>query len=178
MEPKVRPAEEIAARFLSLSLLFTWVCADDEEAPSAELQATIEENGLDHFLTDDELDLLEMERDEAGEEGRATIGWKLENMWPLAWALGFAREPAADGQMIDEATVKELIFEFTPKLVEAMAEGGEGPRLRGADELAATHARFAAGDAANPVIVERTVPLAWMLAPGTEWEDHEAAPDA
>lgn len=161
---ELRDPDEIAARFLALNLLFTWVVAGEDEVPAEEITTMLEEHGLNDFLTDDERASFDQSRDEAHDDGRETIGWKLENMWPLAWALGFEREPSTDGEMIDEATTQAMLFEFAARLL------AEAPRPRSAEEVARLADAFQEAPP-NDVIAERLHALVWCLSPETDWDE-------
>jgi len=107
----LRPAHEMAMRFAALAAVFLWAGASEDDVPSAELQHYIDANDLRGAFTDDDLAILDLDRDQAIDQHSGTIGWRLENMWSLAWILGFEPPPALSG-MIDDRTIRRMIVEF------------------------------------------------------------------
>src|SRR5262245_46661657 len=91
---KVRPPEEIAARLMARDDHFTWAGIAEMFVPSKPVRRHIKENGLRNWLTKEECQIVKSPRHRAYAANAFCIGWKLENMWPLAWALGFGPEPA------------------------------------------------------------------------------------
>jgi hypothetical protein len=104
----VRPTVEIASRFIALDCLYDWVAATESSISTAELNELKAENQVVEWLTADENQILSLPRMEARDRHLSTIGWKLENMWPLAWVLGFAPEPDVDGGMIKPDVIQKL----------------------------------------------------------------------
>ena len=107
----LRPVHEIAMRFAALAAVFLWAGAQEDDVPSAELQHYIEANDLRGALSDDDLAILALDRNQAIDQHSRTIGWRLENIWSLAWILGFELPPALSG-MIDDQTIRRMITEF------------------------------------------------------------------
>ena len=56
-------------------------------------------------LTPEERKIHAMPRAKARAIHQGTIGWRLENMWPLAWILGFDLAPPASGAQLGGKTV-------------------------------------------------------------------------
>jgi hypothetical protein len=192
MNRKIRPASEIAARLLALAALFTWASAPESAVASKKIQKHIKKNGLHDWLTEEEAEILSLSRDEAQEAHGNAIGWRLENIWPLAWVLGYESEPRIDGSQIPPPISREILFKFL--------EGPEGTikgllgkiALRSAEEIIALEDRFycahnavrgaqlgeknVAPEGFDPiadggVIHERRHALTWCLSPETGWED-------
>lgn len=187
----LRPLDEIARRFFALDAVFTWVTASEEEVAEKALRAYAERNALDTAMTESERAVFALDRASANLRHSATIGWRLENMWPLAWVLGFRPEPRADGVMIPSSVILPMFHEFHPGLgqgVDALVERGEGRSYPEVDRLedlfycAHNAARsIQLGQAPAPdgfdpiagtgVIHERRHALTWCLSPGVRWED-------
>ena len=70
---RLRPAAQIEARFRALRELFFWV------ASSRPLQRT----DVKSALTPEEREIHALPRAKARSLHQETIGWRLENMWPL-----------------------------------------------------------------------------------------------
>jgi hypothetical protein len=93
----------------------------------------------------------------------------LENMWPLAWVLGFPRPPALDGKAArpprrpDEVERLEDRFSGCHNAVRSARLGGSTVP-RGFDPV--VHGR---------AIQERRHALSWCLSPGTSWDDTDLA---
>lgn len=115
----LRPVEEILARALALRAVCVWVALDEAHLPSAAIETGILAHGIDTAFTDVDRDILRLSRQDAQERHLGTIGWRLENLWPLAWILGFEPQPGLRG-MIDEDVVPSLLAHF-PKLDEPLA---------------------------------------------------------
>ncbi|MEZ4337555.1 MAG: DUF4272 domain-containing protein [Sandaracinaceae bacterium] len=187
----LRPVEEIARRLMALDALFSWVAAPETHSPSARLRGYAERNRLVDAMTPAERAIFALPRDEAHAGHVNAIGWRLENMWPLAWALGFEEEPSVKGGMISDATIGALLNGFMPKLDETL-EGfvsSRAPRL--AAEVDALEDLFYCAhnavrsaqlgrDTVPPgfhpvgdggVVHERRHALTWMVSPGVAWED-------
>lgn len=190
--PQLRPIREIAARLMALDALFTWV-ADLEVEPDR-ITAYIERNGLAEWLTDEERPLVEMPRDEAHEEHVDAIGWKLENMWGLAWVLGFDPEPAMSGQIEEpitrsmlldflpglEATVDDLVKKATPRSVHVVDEMEDRfyclhNAVRGAQMGGKTVPPGFHPLAEGGAIHERRQALTWCLSPEVDWDDTDVS---
>lgn len=94
---KLRPKTEIAARLLALKGLFGYVCAPADRVSDETLATFFESNALRPALDEKERTIVDGDRAQMQRDWVETIGWKLENMWPLAWALGFEPAPPARG---------------------------------------------------------------------------------
>lgn len=186
----LRPVGDIATRLMALDALFTWVVYDENQTPAAKLRRYIAKNELEKSMTRSERAVLKLARPSAQRRHGETIGWRLENMWPLAWVLGFPRAPTVDGKMIPRATAQKIVAGL-PRLTETTAVLLESARPR---KLAAVErledlfycchnavrsaqlggktvpARFDPV-AAGGVIHERRHALTWCLSPGTAWDD-------
>ncbi|MEO0600029.1 MAG: DUF4272 domain-containing protein, partial [Myxococcota bacterium] len=180
----LRPPAEIARRALALRELFVAVAADGAEA--TESRGRLQSEPLQSALTEDERKLLVEPVDQA----RDRVGWRLENLWPLAWGLGFEAPPATAAGMIDDpqiAAVVRFLGHPTPDELLAAATPRAEPDVAALQDrfLLAHHAVRAAqmGRATVPrgfhpavdggVIHERRHALTWMISPGVDWDDTE-----
>ncbi|MEM6926073.1 MAG: DUF4272 domain-containing protein [Myxococcota bacterium] len=180
----LRPAAEIAQRALALRALFVAIAADGAEV--AESRRRLASEPLRSALTDDEHALLA----EPVAQARNRVGWRLENLWPLAWALGFEPPPATAAGMIDDGRIAAVIgFLDHPSADDLLAAAT--PRTE--SEVSALQDRFLLahhavrsaqmGRATVPrgfhpaidggVIHERRHALTWMISPGVDWDDTE-----
>lgn len=187
-KPRLRPPEEIAARLAALHALFNWVSR--LEVAEEELRRFVAENRVLNELSDEDRAAFDQPRQQAHVERAATIGWHLENMWPLAWALGFEPRPSIGEGMIDTPTQTRL-ERFRPKFDESISDWLAGCAQRSKAEVirledlfyCAHHAVRSAqmGMATVPpdfhpimdggVVHERRHALTWMLSPGTTWDE-------
>jgi len=108
----------IVARLAGLALTVTWVLAPEERYSSADVQALAKHQDVAAQMSRQERSILAMDRKRAASEKAATIGWLMENMAILAWALGHDYEPRLDGAMIRGDPLKEVIA-FSPCTVSA-----------------------------------------------------------
>lgn len=183
----LRPVDEIAGRFCALDAVFTWVASPEEKVPAARLTAYVERNGLVAHMSEAERDIFALERDVAHRAHVGTIGWRLENMWPLAWILGLEMAPGVEDGMIETPTIK-AIFAIMPKLDATIASWLEGRTIRSSDEVLAledlfycAHNAARSGGACVPksfdrmvdggVIHEKRHALTWATSPGVTWDD-------
>jgi hypothetical protein len=182
----LRPSIEIASRLTALDALFKWVAFLESEVPSDCITAFLKSNQLTEWLTQEERAIVSLPRSQAHEQHVQTIGWKLENMWPLAWALGHPTEPAVEAEFMDYSVIKDFL---------SSAEGGVREWLRhctarSLEEVIRLEYQFYCAhnavrsaqmgqetvpDDFDPVlhggvICERRHALTWCLSPGVAWE--------
>ena len=187
----VRPPEEIAARLMALDALFTWVAFSEEDVASERIESYVGRNGLRDWLAGDELAILSLPRAEAHESHVDAIGWKLENMWSLAWALGFEPEPSIESSQIRDDITRSMIYDFLPGLGRTVADLLARAAPRPAEDVIALEYRFYCADNAvrsaqlggrtvpegfHPVVHggavhERRHALTWCVSPGVDWDD-------
>jgi hypothetical protein len=168
---KLRPALQIVERFLALQALFLWVAGSED----------MKRIDVKRSLTPEERAIYALPRAKAKSLHQGTIGWRLENMWPLAWILGFEPRPPASGEMIDGKTIRAMLFDFEPKKDKVRSEAdvldledlfycahnaGRSAQLggktvpKGFDPIAGTG-----------VIHERRHALTWATSPRVKWDD-------
>jgi hypothetical protein len=178
---KLRPQDEIEHRLDALISLVLWVTAppgvlDDEALKKKALSGT-----LSSWLTEDEKAIFKLDKATARAEHIDTIGWQMENVWGLAWVLGYNIAPPLQGQLEGEQA-RDLILGF----------GVEGERrLRPVEEVVKMEDLFYCAhnavrsaqlggdtvpDGFDPMgdggcIHERRHALTWCLSPGVDWED-------
>jgi hypothetical protein len=191
MGAPTRPAAEVAARLMALDALFTWVAFPEKSAATDRIKGYIARNGLRGWLTEDEAAILDLPRAEARRSHINDIGWKLENMWALAWALGFEPGPGLEASQIGEDVTRLIFFEFLPGLdgtVDALLAGASP---RPAAEVVAMEYQFYCahnavrsaqfgGDTVpegfHPIIHggaihERRHSLSWCVSPEVAWDE-------
>ena len=191
LDATLRPAVEVAARLMALDALFTWVAFPEESAASERVERYLDRNGLRDWLTGAEAEIVALPRPAAHEAHVDNIGWKLENMWALAWVLGFEPEPALEASQVDSDVTGPLIYEFLPGLDGTVAGLLAKAAPRPAGEVIALEYRFYCAHNAvrsaqlggptvpsgfHPIIHggavhERRHSLTWCLAPGTPWDE-------
>jgi hypothetical protein len=176
--PGLRPKKDIVMRLVALELLFSWVAR-----PEQNLDGSMAKQ-VDDSLTAEEREIIALPRGEANEQFSNTIGWKLENIWPLAWTLGFDQKPDIDGKEITDETRDLILCDFMPAFetkwkLRSEAEVAELEDLFYCAHNAARSAQL--GEPTVPeyfdpifnggVIHERRHSLTWCLSPGCSWED-------
>lgn len=190
-ERALRPAREIAARLMALDALFTWVAFPEDAAATGRVEHYITRNGLRDWLAEDEAPIVDLPRAEAHEEHVNTIGWKLENMWALAWALGFDPTPNLEAAQIGDDVTRPMILEFLPGLDGNVDEFLAKCNLRSAEVVVAMEYRFYCAhnavrsaqlggntvpDGFHPIlhggaVHERRHALTWCISPDTAWDE-------
>src|SRR5262249_22023803 len=116
MDQPIRPAAEVAARLMALDALFTWVAFPEKAAATVRVKKYINRNGLRDWLTGEESAIIDLPRTKAHKSHVDNIGWKLENMWALAWVLGFEPEPGLEASQVGDDVTRPLFYEFLPGL--------------------------------------------------------------
>ena len=176
---------------MALDALFTWVAFPEEGAATDRLSMYIDRNGLRGWLTEDECGIIDLPRPEAHQSHVDNIGWKLENMWALAWVLGFEPEPGLEASQIGDEVTRPMIFEFLPGLDGAIDSLLAKAAPRSATEVIAMEYRFYCAhnavrsaqlggdtvpDGFHPIvhggaIHERRHSLSWCVGPDADWDE-------
>jgi hypothetical protein len=187
----IRPAGEVAARLMALDALFTWVAYPEKAATTAGIKKYIDSNGLRDWLTEEESTIITLSRAKAHKAHVDTIGWKLENMWALAWVLGFDPEPGLEASQIGEDVTRPMFSEFLPGLDGTIDDLLAKCSPRSADEVIAMEYRFYCAHNAvrnaqlgrpgvpesfHPIIHggavhERRHSLSWCIEPEVAWDE-------
>jgi len=176
----LRPKEEIVARLKALRSYLLWVASPDAERAEP-FRRKIFEHGQKRWLTQEELAVFELDQAEARTRYLNDIGWQMENMWSLAWVLGFEQEPALSGQLQGDLA-RELVFRFADREQYTLRPVEQ---VRAAEDLfycahnavrSAQLGKETVPDEFHPVeegggIHERRHGLTWCLSPGIEWDD-------
>ena len=113
---RLRPLKEIGQRLMSLDALFIWVSERPEDVASNRVEAYVNNNHLKSIMTKEERNILSTNRDKANKEYDSIMGWKLENMWVLAWILGFKPAPKIDSGTITVEIAHKIFLDFLPGL--------------------------------------------------------------
>ncbi|MBM3997742.1 MAG: DUF4272 domain-containing protein [Planctomycetes bacterium] len=191
VDRSLRPPADIASRLMALDALFTWVAFPEKAAASERVRNYIKRNRLRKWPTEEEADIVAMDRAAAHDAHVDTIGWRLENMWPLAWALGFDPEPTIEASQIDETITRAIFNEFLPGLDGTVAQMVEKSEPRSAGDVIALEYRFYCAHNAvrsaqlggntvpekfHPIIHggavhERRHSLTWCISPDNLWDD-------
>jgi hypothetical protein len=191
VKANVRPVEEIVSRLMALAAVFTWASAPESAVPTESVRGYVKKNRLSTWMTAEESELLRLARDDAQEQHAGSVGWKLENMWPLAWVLGFEEEPTIEAAQIDDSVSRVILFDFLGGLDAPVNGLVEKAKPRSADAVIAMEDRFYCahnavrsaqlGEDTVPegfhpimhggVIHERRHSLTWCLSPGTDWDE-------
>ena len=198
-EATLRPIGDVARRLMALNAVFLWAAPAGAGVRDDTFGPYRQANRLDPFLTDEDRAILATDRATAVARHGAMIGWRLENMWPLAWIVGFDRQPPLRG-MIDGDTISPLIggllevFETSVEaLVQNRTDGPDAKPLRSAPEvLAMTDLFYCAHNAVRSaqldpdsgtvpdgfdpgpdgtIVHERRHAFTWSISPGIAWPD-------
>jgi hypothetical protein len=129
----LRPAREIASRLMACDAVCSWVELPEDVAAAERLRAYAERNGLAGWMTRAERRVWEAPRAPAASPAR-------EELWPLAWALGFDPAPPPDGATVADKRVRGILCDFLPGLDARVDELCGRPR--GAAEVAAVEELF------------------------------------
>jgi hypothetical protein len=160
-------------------------------AASDRVRRYAEANNAASWLTPSEREIFESPRPVAHTRHVDAIGWRLENMWSLAWVLGFAATPAFDGSMMPSELQRAMLLEFMPGLDKRVSDLLDRKTARSYDEVNALEDLFYCahnaarsaqlGHATVPpgfdpisgggVVHERRHALTWCVSPGVSWDD-------
>lgn len=185
----LRPAEEIARQFLLHCAVFAWGSAPEPIAPA--IEAFIEANDLKSHMSAEELEIVALPKNKAGQLS-GDVSWRLENMWSLAWLLGFAPEPSPLVGMPLPADVSVAMFELIMPdfdlTIDQLVSASRTPNIE--DVIAVEDLLYCAHNAARSgqlghatvpadfnvpldgrAIAERRHAMTWALSPGTAWEE-------
>jgi hypothetical protein len=178
----------VSSRFLCHYAIFAWGSAPSRFEPA--ISKFIETNRLRESMIEDELDIIDIPKDEATSKFAPVVGWRLENMWSLAWILGLAEAPSATTGQIPEQISGNLMSLFLPSFsvtAETLLTQGQtqaiGDIIRMEDLFYLAHNAVRGGQTGNshqvpdnfdPIadggaIHERRHSLTWSLAPGSSW---------
>jgi hypothetical protein len=191
VEHGVRPARDIASRLMALDALFSWVSAPEEAVGSERLKSYVRRSKLEDRMTEEELEIWQLPREEALAEHGDAVGWRLENMWPLAWALGFPEKPDVDDGMISDQVIHGIFYEFLPGLGKTVDDLLAKSTPRADAELFAAEDYFYCAQNAvrsaqlgrptvpkafdpvtdGGVVHERRHAFTWCISPGVPWVD-------
>ncbi|MEQ8210867.1 MAG: DUF4272 domain-containing protein [Lacipirellulaceae bacterium] len=186
----LRPELEVANRLLCHCAVFAWGSAP----PDFEQRVTdfIATNGLRDLMTEDETEIIDLSKDDASAQFSHAVGWRLENMWSLAWILGATDEPSATtGQLPQEisgALMSLFLPDFTVTAESLVTQGQTQPIeniVQMEDLFYLAHNAVRAGQTGHPeqvpdhfdpigdggAIHERRHSLTWSLAPGAAWNE-------
>jgi hypothetical protein len=187
----LRDKYSICMRLMALQAVFAWAAAPERVVDTAQIQGYIERNNLRSAMTESELAMIDLPRKDAQAQHGNTVGWRLENMWALAWVVGFARGPTFDASQISDEVIQELLFEFLPAWDGHIADFADGVILRSVSDVIVMEYKFYCAHNAvrsaqlggktvpanfDPIahggaVHERRHSLTWALAPEDDWDD-------
>lgn len=177
----LRPQEEIEARMDALHSLVLWVAVPQGTYDDAAMKKAALSGKYSQWLTAEEKAIFQLSKREAKAKHLDSIGWQMENIWALAWVLGYAEEPALAGQLQGDLA-RDLIFGFCEKgerklrpLADVVAEEDlfycAHNAVRSAQMGAETVPQGFDPAADGGGIHERRHALTWCLSPGVSWKD-------
>ena len=188
---ELRKKEEILNRLMCSYAAVVWATTPEENLLSERLKSLIEERGLKEHFTEKEREVLGTERKEAVEKFQSSVGWQIENMWALAWVLGFDEVPDIDQNQVGQETIAALFQFLAPSWADkdAFLKKLEARNLNEVVQLedifycahnavrsAQTGKENCVPEGFHPVrhggiIHEKRHALTWVLSPGVDWED-------
>jgi hypothetical protein len=176
---------------MSLDAVFTWVAFPGSKEGADQVLKYIASNRLREWMSREECAIVSLPRQTAHESHNHYIGWKLENMWPLAWVLGFHLEPTIEAAQIEGAVSDAILCDFLIGLDSKVDDLVNKTALRAVEDVIALEYRFYCAHNAvrNAQVGRTTVPprfdplthggvvherrhsLTWCLSPGIAWDD-------
>ncbi len=191
LDATLRDAHTLCRRLMALQAVFAWAAAPVRLASTAQLQGYIERNDLRAAMTDSELALIDLPREESQALHGQTVGWRLENMWALAWIAGFARVPTLEAGQISDEVIEAMLFDFLPAWDGNIADFAARASMRATGEVIFMEYKFYCahnavrsaqmGHATVPegfdpiahggAVHERRHSFTWALAQDDDWDD-------
>ena len=186
----LRPETEIANRLLCHVAVFGWGSAPPDFEQT--LAGFISSNGLQSHMTQEEINIIQMAKSDATEQFSHMVGWRLENMWSLAWILGVASEPSATTGQLGEGPSDEVMGLFLPDFTvtaESLIAQGQTQSVEKViqmeDLFYLAHNAVRSGQTGqtdvlpegfDPIgdggaIHERRHSLTWALTPAAAWDE-------
>jgi hypothetical protein len=187
----LRPLDEIGRRLWALDYLFLYASTPGKSTPGKHIKIYLVKNDLVSSLTDEERKIMSRWRWAARRAHAHSIGWRLENMLPLAWILGFESPPTVEGEMLDGEPLQRLICDFIGDINEDFDNWLEKRTARSEMEVVEMEDLFYCAHNAvrsaqlggntvprsfhpianGGVVHERRHALTWALSPGVNWDD-------
>lgn len=182
---ELRPTADIMKRLNALSVLMTYVCAPEDKVPEEALRKVFEKEELETGLTLEERDIFSTPRDIVWDAYGNGIGWKVENMWPLAWILGFNDIPTIESDMLqgekygavirfaeDTTSLKSVKLRDLDQVIEMedlfyCAHNAVRSAQQGATTVPENFDPMMNGG----LVHERRHALSWALSSEVSWED-------
>lgn len=191
LDLRLRDAHALCTRLMALQVVFSWAAMPEHVGATALLEGYIERNNLRASMTESELVLVDLPREQAQSLYGNTVGWRLENMWALAWIAGFEQAPELAASQISDEVIDDMLFDFLPGWDDDAADFAASVALRPASAVIEMEYRFYCAHNAvrsaqmgattvpagfDPIahggaVHERRHALTWALAPGDEWDD-------
>lgn len=186
----LRNAQTLCMRLMALQAVFAWGAMPEHVAETTLIQGYIERSDLRASMTESELALINLPRKESQALHAETVGWRLENMWALAWIVGFGRVPTLDAAQIPDDVIESMLFDFLPTWDGNIADFAAGTLLRPTSEVISTEYKFYCAHNAvrsaqmgrttvpadfDPIahgggVHERRHSLTWALAQADNWD--------
>ena len=182
---RLRPVEEIRDRLSVFLIIVTYILVDELNAPEESLRRVLEAEKLTGILTAEEREILSYPRPEAEKKFIGSIGWKTENMWPLAWVLGYNEIPTIDSGLLNAEQIRaimDFVEQNTPTSSLAIRSVDSVIKLEDLFYCAHNAVRSAQQGAScvpenfDPMadggtVHERRHALSWVLSPDVAWDD-------
>ena len=181
---QLRPQAEIVRRMLAAYAATAWVCAPPELFPSGLITQYIKGNQLKkRSFSKREITWMEMKREET-EAFEVEAGWIFENLWGLAWMLGFELTVNPNDHQANDSILGPLNNEFLGQFELSFDDMMEKTQLRSVEQIitledlmycAHNGERNSQNVIAAGIMQERRHPLTWALSPGVLWDDTDVS---
>jgi hypothetical protein len=191
LDVNLRDPQTLCLRLMALQAVFAWAAMPERVAETAPLRDYIERNNLRAAMTESELAMIDLPRAQSQALHANSVGWRLENMWALAWIVGFEKAPGLDASQISDEVIESMFFDFLPAWDGNAADFSARTRLRPTSEVIYMEYKFYCAHNAvrsaqmggatvpagfDPVahggaVHERRHALTWALAQENDWDD-------
>jgi hypothetical protein len=191
VKPVLRPKDEILGRLLALKALWLWVDTHPDRESEVVVNDMVEANEARRHLTAEEVDILDLSREEAVAQHGHLMGWKNETCWSLGWVLGFPEVPSIQVGQVSGEMGRRLMLDWLPNNSKESRVFRASCELRDAQEVHKLEDLFYCAHNAvrsaqlgrdtvpigfDPIvdggcIHERRHALTWVLSPGVDWDD-------
>jgi hypothetical protein len=190
VDAPVRSPDDILLRLAALNAVCLYASALGADVPTAQVLGLASRADVARALMAKERAILSLPRAAAREQHAGGVGWYMENMTMLAWALGHAYPPRLEGSMITGEPLRRLLLTVAPtsdkELEAALSSDDPNGHMRPTrDIVQAEDTMLCAHNAARSlvlrhdpsftvvrggVIQEQRHALTWILSPGVEWD--------
>lgn len=187
----LRKENEVLNQLVSIYAAVIWVSMEENVVSSDRIQTLMKHYGVNAIASEKVSEILATDRSKAKKLYINDIGWMMENLWALSWAMGFDISPNINDEMLG-AEVFEPMLKHLSALWKTKKTRVKTVKIRTRAEIqqledlfycahnavrsAQTGHKGAIPEGFHPVqhggiIHEKRHALTWILSPKVKWDD-------